>query len=697
MGSLRDELFEFIKKRAVGETELLCGVSGEERSVIQRELKNMEKAGMIYLAKNDKYIAFPYDKKYRTVKVKIEDGEITIKKHPNIVLTIEDQEKLMDGDVVVLRLTNKGKHNIQYATLDKIVERQKSTEQFSVVEKDGKTMLYNPRFGYLKPNTNARLYENDIVLERVVFDEDSKIIDFEYVDRIGSKYDKNFEIRSLIVEKGCRLDFPEDVLEEAEELDTTISFEGRKDLTHLLTNTIDCDDTKDMDDAISVEKLFDGRFRLYVHIADVTHYVPYGSKLCCEAQERTTSIYAPGYVNPMFPQKVSNDICSLNPNELKYAITVEMLVDKRGKVIDGDVYKSVIRSSKKMAYSKVNEALDGTPEEDYKKFMKYLIDLDELSSLFENDKRIRGALDFNIKEVSIKLDDDDEVMSIDNKTRGKAERIVENCMLAANQQIARYLFDHERHLIYRIHEQPDVARVNDFIERFEAIGIRLPHKVDVTTPKGFRMLLNTIKSQENGDVLSETLLQALKRASYSVDCLGHFGLAMSEYCHFTSPIRRLPDLMVHYQLKSLLEDQEKIDLDTLKLLAYTSSVKERVADEIEMEASKIQMVKFMENYVGQTLKAVISRIDHKGMEIVLENGIKGDIGFSGMLDDFYKFYSEDFTIVSKKHHVKYHVGKTIPVRVVSTNMYDRRIEFAIGPTITKSKMLTFSKGERQII
>ncbi|MDD3298991.1 MAG: ribonuclease R [Bacillota bacterium] len=504
---------------------------------------------------------------------------------------------------------------------------------------------------------------------------------------LGRKGDVGVDVLSIIRSYDIPEEFPKDVLREADRLPSEIledDLESRVDLRDMTIVTIDGADAKDLDDAVSVERLKNGNYRLGVHIADVAHYVTENLLLDKEAYNRGTSVYFLDRVIPMLPERLSNGICSLNPGVDRLTLSVFMEIDRRGNVCDYEVYESVIRTSERMTYSDVSDILEKSDPALVKRY-QYLLDdfkaMEELYRILSDKRSERGSIDFEFDEFKVLLDNGGKPKDIIKIERRTADRIIEEFMLVCNETVAEHMYWLGVPFMYRVHEEPDPEKLeafNRFIYNFgySIKGIKKVH------PKTLQGLVDKVKGKKEERVVNTLMLRSLKRARYSHESLGHYGLAAIYYCHFTSPIRRYPDLVVHRVLKETLKGRMKeTRADFLRgfveKAAMQSSERERAADEAEREVEDMKKVEYMADRVGEEFEGIVSGVTAFGMFVELDNGIEGMVRVSYMEDDFYHFDEKSYMLLGERTRKTYRIGDAVRVQVLKANPDDKKLDFTL--------------------
>ncbi|MDE7301130.1 MAG: ribonuclease R, partial [Clostridia bacterium] len=454
---------------------------------------------------------------------------------------------------------------------------------------------------------------------------------------------------------------------------------GRRDLRELLTVTIDGVDTRDIDDAVSLE-IKDGKYVLGVHIADVSHYVKYRGCIDKEAYERGTSVYFPDRVLPMLPQALSNGACSLNEGENRYAMTCFMTFDKSGKRQSYEIYESVIRSDKRMTYDEVTAILRGEKSDrDYPAIAPMLREMETLTHLLESRRKERGEVELDIKEAHIYLNERGEIV-IPEYDRTISHRLIEQFMVSANEAVAEFLEKQKAPCLYRVHESPAPEKAAMLYSFVRDLGIKTYGDSESATPDDFRKILKQVEGKPYASVVNTVMLRSMQKARYCEDNLGHFGLASECYCHFTSPIRRYPDLFVHRVLKKVLHDEKTEARETFAPIAKAAGIdtseRERTADLAERDVDDLYKLAYMQDRIGEEYEAIISGVIESGFFAQLPNTIEGMIRLESLPQDSYAYYPEKFLLKGKRNSFK--IGDSVKVKVASCDFGTRRIQFVLA-------------------
>lgn len=508
------------------------------------------------------------------------------------------------------------------------------------------------------------------------------------IEILGQKGDRYVEIASVIREHGLPEEFPKKVLDEAEKVAIEIpqeEIDRRLDLRDMNIFTIDGEDAKDLDDAVSIEVLDNGNYKLGVHIADVTHYVKEKSKLDKEALKRATSVYLVDKVIPMLPKTLSNGVCSLNPFEDKLTLSVFMEINHKGDVVKHDIKETIINSKARMTYTEVSDILEKDDEKLKKTFAKVADDFftaEKLARILMKRREKRGAIDFDFPEAKIILNNDGDVVDIVQYERRISNRIIEEFMLITNETVAEHFFWLNMPFVYRVHETPaheKIETLNKFISTF---GYVIKGDLESVHPKALQGIIEQIHGKTEEKAISTIMLRSLKQARYSPECVGHFGLAAQYYSHFTSPIRRYPDLQIHRIIKEFLNckiSQKRQD-QLAQIVDYAStqsSEREREAELAERDVKDIYKARYMEDRVGEEFVGIVSSVTSFGMFIELDNTVEGLVRLADMNDDYYIFDENTFTILGERTKKMYRIGDVVKIKVEKVNVDFKEIDFKL--------------------
>lgn len=497
------------------------------------------------------------------------------------------------------------------------------------------------------------------------------------------------DIKAIIRQRGLFFTFPSKAAAQAKAISKAGVGEqdmaGRRDLRGENIITIDGADSKDFDDAVSVKRLENGNFLLGVHIADVSHYIGEDSPLDKEALKRGNSVYIINQVVPMLPKELSNGICSLNEGEDRLTLSVDMEITPEGDITEHNIYESVIRSKHRMVYTDVSDIIENDDRElaaKYSDIYDMLMDMKELAQILRSKREAAGSLDFDLDEAYITLDEKGVPVSVNLCERRTANRMIEEFMLAANKTVAEQFFWLELPFVYRVHEKPDAEKMQEFRTFLMGLSIRLKGEGGNIHPKALNEVLEQVAGTSYENVVNTVMLRSMKKAFYSTECEGHFGLSMKYYCHFTSPIRRYPDLIIHRIIKEYLHggiDDERIAVLSKKTqeAAETSSVTERAAIELERDVEKMKKAQYMSYHIGESFEGVISGITGYGMYVELENTIEGLVRLDRMYDDYYDAYPEQYRIVGQRTNKVYSLGQRVSIIVSDADYYEGTIDFRL--------------------
>lgn len=538
-----------------------------------------------------------------------------------------------------------------------------------------------------KDEFNGAQSGQKVVTEIIRWPEKRRNAEGRVIEIIGNRNEPGTDILSIMKTYNLREDFPEQVAKQAEAITQTVTEEmikGRKDLRSLRMVTIDGEDAKDLDDAVSIERLENGNFRLGVHIADVSYYVTEDSPLDKEALKRGTSVYLVDRVIPMLPKALSNGICSLNPGVDRLAFTVMMEIDREGRVLDHEIFESVINTNERMTYTNVYKILEENDPELIERY-KYLLDdflaMKELALILRKKRMARGAIDFNFDEAKIVLDEKGVPIKVERYVITIANRIIEEFMLVCNETVAEHFYWTNTPFVYRIHEDPDSEKMETFSEFVHNMGYTLKG-ISKVHPKALQEILEKAKGSKEETIISTVMLRSLQKAKYSHLNTGHFGLAARYYCHFTSPIRRYPDLIIHRIMKEYLkgnvkQDREELLNERIPEIARLCSERERAAEEAERETEDLKKVEFMKKYEGEVFEGIISNVTSFGMFVELDNTIEGLVRMSSMEDDYYVYNDKNYSLIGERSRKVYRIGDVVKVMLVRADVASRKIEFSI--------------------
>ncbi|KAA8675468.1 ribonuclease R [Clostridium sp. HV4-5-A1G] len=600
----------------------------------------------------------------------------------------------MNGDKVVVKVTKEENNG-----------KKCEGEIIRILERANKTIIGtfedSKNFGFVVPEEKRICQDvfipkeckkgaktGDIVTVQVTkWSDNRRNPEGKIIDILGKRGEKGIDILTIIKKNNLPEEFPAKVLSYAENIPVEIpksEYKRRVDLRNVITVTIDGEDAKDLDDAVSLRKLENGNYYLGVHIADVSHYVNEKSPLDKEALKRGNSVYLIDRVIPMLPRKLSNGICSLNPNEDRLTLSCLMEIDRKGKVLKHNIVESIIRSNERMTYTAVTKILKNEDAEVIKRY-DYLVDtfklMEELCRILNRKRKIRGAIDFDFEECKITLDSLGVPVKIEPYERGISNRIIEEFMLVCNETIAEHMFWTSIPFVYRIHEDPDEEKLMRFNEFVHNLGYAVKWGQEIH-PKALQDIIEKVRGKKEETVVSTLLLRSMKQARYSPECVGHFGLAARYYCHFTSPIRRYPDLIIHRIIKEFING--KLNEIRIKKLAKEveyasrqSSDTERLAQDAEREVDDLKKAEYMSKRIGEEYDGIVSSVTNFGMFVELPNTVEGLIHISTLEDDYYLYDEKHLSLMGEKTRNIYKLGDEVKIRVLKVDMFAHEIYFEL--------------------
>ncbi len=698
---MRDNILNILKNstKALTIYELSDGLEitdVKETERLQEELRKLEDEVIIYHSNKDKYMMLE-DSHLRKGIMRVNKkgfGFVEIEGlEEDVYISQDNMNGAIHDDIVLVEITSKMTLDKLEGRILKIIKRQVTRYigeiTFNKEHTLGKVKLDDFKIK-LQIEVPVQDSLNAVDGHKVVVEVTKKIQDMRYlgkvVEIIGHKNDPGVDILSIVYKYNIPVDFSDEVKEEVKTIPNEVLEEelvNRRDLRDKMIFTIDGDDTKDIDDAISIEKMTNGHYKLGVHIADVSYYVKEGSPLDKEAMDRGTSVYLVDRVIPMLPHELSNGICSLNPNVDRLAISCEMEFDGAGKQIDYDIFPSVIRSRIQMTYKNVNSILEkNIVPEGYSEYADTLRQMEELAVILRKMKIKRGYLDFDVDEAKVLVDEEGKPKDVVLRERGLGEELIEDFMIAANECVATHIYFMNLPFIYRVHEYPKEEKIRSFLGFIGNMGYQIMGDIKDTNPKTVQKILHYLKDKKEFKILSTLLLRSMQKAIYKPENLGHYGLASSCYTHFTSPIRRYPDTTVHRLLRTYLFEK-KLDLGTIHkweekliFIADQSSARERASIDCEREVDDMKMAEYMESHIGEEFEGMISSVTSFGMFVELDNLIEGLVPLRDM-KDFFHYDEERMTLTGERSHIKYTIGERVIVRVVRASKEEKIIDFEI--------------------
>ncbi|MCY9233510.1 ribonuclease R [Bacillus spizizenii] len=700
-----DKLLSFMKEEAykpltVQELEEMLNITeAEEFKELVKALVALEEKGLIVRTRSDRY-GIP--EKMNLIKGKISahakgfafllPGDTSLS---DVFIPPNELNTAMNGDIVMVRLNSQSSGSRQEGTVIRILERAiqrvvgtyTETRNFGFVIPDDKKItsdIFIPKNG-----KNGAAEGHKVVVKLTSYPEGRMNAEGEIETILGHKNDPGIDILSVIHKHGLPGDFPADAMEQASSTPDTIDekdLKDRRDLRDQVIVTIDGADAKDLDDAVTVTKLDDGSYKLGVHIADVSHYVTENSPIDKEALERGTSVYLVDRVIPMIPHRLSNGICSLNPKVDRLTLSCEMTINSQGQVTEHEIFQSVIKTTERMTYSDVNQILVDDDEElkqKYEPLVPMFKDMERLAQILRDKRMNRGAVDFDFKEAKVLVDEEGAVKDVVIRERSVAEKLIEEFMLVANETVAEHFHWMNVPFIYRIHEEPNAEKLQKFLEFVTTFGYVVKGTAGDIHPRALQSILDAVRDRPEETVISTVMLRSMKQAKYDPQSLGHFGLSTEFYTHFTSPIRRYPDLIVHRLIRTYLingkvdEATQEKWAERLPDIAEHTSTMERRAVDAERETDDLKKAEYMLDKIGEEFDGMISSVTNFGMFVELPNTIEGLVHVSFMTDDYYRFDEQHFAMIGERTGNVFRIGDEITVKVVDVNKDERNIDFEI--------------------
>ena len=652
---MKDRIIEILKKEnkalSVYEiNDLLNFNSSDDLQGLLKVLDELEKELIVYHTNKDKYMLLS-DSHLKTGKLIVNKkgfGFVDIEGSDDIYVAANNMNGAIHGDIVIAEITSKKGFELEGRIL-KIVKREINNVVGTIIKDRNKLVL---KLDDDKLNINVILDNNSMkniveghkVLVKLLSRIDNHNFKGEVIKVIGHINDPGVDILSIAAKHDINDEFSPEVMEEVDKLPSEVlpnEYKDRTDLRDKMIFTIDGDDTKDIDDAISLDILENGNYRLGVHIADVSHYVKEDTELDKEAYERGTSVYLADRVIPMLPHKLSNGICSLNPNVDRLSLSCVMDIDSTGEVVSYDIFESVIKSNIQMTYKKVNKILEeNIVPEGYERYKDTLLKMKELAAILRKNKIEKGYIDFDLDESKIIVNDKGEAIDVTLRERGTGEKLIEDFMIAANETVARHIFYMDYPFIYRVHGEPNEEKITKFMHYISILGYTITGKINKITPKSMQGILEQLKDAKEYSMMSKELLRSMQKAIYDTKNIGHFGLASKCYTHFTSPIRRYPDTTVHRLLHTYLFNKN-LNKETIRhwetklpFVAEHSSLKERNSIECEREVDDMKKAEYMEKHIGEHFEGIISGVMSFGIFVELPNLIEGLIRVEDIKGDY---------------------------------------------------------------
>lgn len=696
---MQERILEILKEEeraySIEELEEILGIrSAEELKTLLACLRDLENSLKVYHTNKGNYMLFnnSHLRVGRLIGNKKGFGFVDIEGDEDVFIPPTCMNGAIHGDQVIVEITSKKGLDLE-GRIVKVLDRK----LHQIVGE----FYYKGGLGHIDPDDKKISIHIDIeqsktmgamnghkVLVRLIGKGEKGNYKGEVIKILGHKNDPGVDILSIVSKYEINDVFSDEVMEAVEQLPLEVTEEeyiGRRDLRNKTIFTIDGDDAKDLDDAVSIDKLENGHYLLGVHIADVSHYVKENGEIDKEAYERGTSVYLADRVIPMLPHKLSNGICSLNGGVDRLTMSCDMEIDEKGNIVDYDIYESVINSKKRMTYRAVNDILEkNIVEPGYEPFVDDLKEMEVLAHILRKNKERRGYIDFDIDEAKIIVNDNGEAIDVKLRERGTGEKLIEDFMIAANETVATHIYYMELPFIYRIHGKPNEDKIESFSQFLKTLGISIQYDKNEITPKDMQRVLDSLKENKLFHLLSSLLLRSMQKAVYDKNNIGHFGLASKCYTHFTSPIRRYPDQTVHRLLRTYLF-QKKLDPETIRYwdlklisIAEHSSEKERNAISCEREVDDMKKAEYMMKHIGEEYEGMITSVLNFGMFVELDNLIEGLISNDDMRGDTYYYDESTFSYVGKNSNKHYRLGDRVKVTVLNASKENKTVDFILS-------------------
>ena len=712
---MREQILELLNKNgkalAVGEINNLLGFATVDQfKELMKTLNELEDNLAVYKTNKDKYMIFENSnlKIGVLLATKKNFGFVDIEGDEDVFIPPSAMNGAIHKDKVVVEITSKKGSELE-GRIVRIVERILENMVGEVVSKDNKlqVILDNEKIKLtviLDKDKTLGAMEGHKVFVKLGAKIGNNIYLGEVIKILGHKNDPGVDILSIVYKYSIPDQFSEEVMKELDDISDTVSNEeiktrinnGGLDLREEVIFTIDGDDTKDIDDAISIEKLDNGNYKLGVHIADVSYYVKDNTKLNEEAYLRGTSVYLADRVIPMLPHKLSNGICSLNPNVERLAMSCIMEIDHKGNVVTYDIKDSIIKSRIQMTYKKVNQILESNiVPEGYEEYADKVRLMEELAAILRKNKVNRGYIDFDIDEAKIIVNETGEAIDVVLRERGMGEKLIEDFMIAANETVATCIYFMELPFLYRVHGAPNQLKIKNFISFVSSLGYQVKGDLKELTPVDMQKLLDSLRDKKEFHILSNLLLRSMQKAIYDKNNIGHFGLGSKCYTHFTSPIRRYPDTTVHKLLRRYLfeknfENLDQVDLKMSEVGLHTSE-RERASIECEREVDDMKKAEYMMKHIGERFTGMISSITSFGMFVELPNLVEGLIKLEELKDDYYEFDQSTITLRGKRTKNGYRLGDNVDIIVSGASKESKTVDFVPATEVNLKKYVVNPK------
>ncbi|WP_407272858.1 ribonuclease R [Radiobacillus sp. PE A8.2] len=689
------------KPLAVNEIEEIVDIDDADQfKILMKILNELEEAGELVRTRKNRYgppermnlIRGKIQMHAKGFAFLIPDEE----DQDDVYINHADLQSAMNNDKVLVRIEGRDEHGkrpegvvvrILERAVSEIVGTYDGNGNYGFVIADDKRI---PNDIFVPKHASAGAVDGHKVIVKITkYPEGRMSAEGEITQILGHKNDPGIDIISIIYKHGIAIDFPEEVIEQAANTPESINEDeiaNRKDLRDEMIVTIDGADAKDLDDAVTVKKLDNGNYKLGVYIADVTYYVEENSPIDKEALDRGTSVYLVDRVIPMIPHRLSNGICSLNPQVDRLTLGCEMEIDKQGQVVGHEIFQSVIRTNERMTYNDVNKILVDKDEQlmdRYKELVPMFQDMEDLAAILRGKRFGRGAIDFDFKEAKVLVDDEGKSVDVVIRERSVAERLIEEFMLCANETVAEHFHWMDVPFIHRIHEDPDPSKLQSFFDFIGTLGYVVKGTSNEIHPQALQKVLDEVKGEQEEMIISKLMLRSMKQAKYDPQGVGHFGLATEFYTHFTSPIRRYPDLIVHRLIRTYLINK-KLDektirhwKDVLPDIARHASEKERGAVDAERETDDLKKAEYMADKIGEEFDGVISSVTGFGLFVELPNTVEGLVHVSYLTDDYYHFDERHYAMIGERTGNVFRIGDEITVKVVNVNLEEHVVDFEV--------------------
>ncbi|GAE92802.1 3'-to-5' exoribonuclease RNase R [Gracilibacillus boraciitolerans JCM 21714] len=708
MKDLQQQISDYFKENAtkplsVQELEEVLELDGSDQfKELMKSLNKLEETGELIRTRKNRYgLPEKMNLIRGTIQMHAKGGFAFLlpedEAMEDVYINHADLASAMNGDKVFVRVDRRdddGKRS--EGIVVRVIERN-TTEIIGTYDDNG-------AFGFViaddkriphdifvpKSEAKGAVEGHKVIVEITKYPEGRKSAEGKVIEILGHKNDPGMDILSIIYKNGIAIDFPQDVLEQAENISEEITeaeLKDRRDLRGEMIVTIDGADAKDLDDAVTVKKLDNGNYKLGVYIADVTYYVKEGTPMDREAFERGTSAYLVDRVIPMIPHRLSNGICSLNPQVDRLVLGCDMEITSNGEVVNHEIFQAVINTTERMTYTAINKILaDKNPEtiERYNNLVPMFQNMEDLAAVLRKNRFGRGAIDFDFKEAQVMVDEEGKAIDVVIRERSVGERLIEEFMLCANETIAEHFHWMDVPFIHRIHEDPDPAKLQSFFEFIARFGYVVKGTSNEIHPQALQQVLEKVEGSDEEMIISKLMLRSMKQAKYDAQGIGHFGLATEFYTHFTSPIRRYPDLIVHRLIRTYLIEK-KLDAttrnhwkDLLPEIAKHSSLKERAAVDAEREVDDLKKAEYMQDKIGEEYEGVISSVTNFGLFVELANTVEGLVHVSYLTDDYYHFDERAYAMIGGERTGNvFQVGDAITVKVAQVNLDERAVDFEI--------------------